>query len=60
MKCKTGQHEWLLEKDAEKCCNGYKRVLSIGNISKSESFGSVPLPGNILYGYHWEKLMSSP
>lgn len=27
MKCKSGLHEWFFKEDAEKCCNGYERVM---------------------------------
>jgi hypothetical protein len=27
MLCKSGRHYWLDPADAEKCCNGWKRIL---------------------------------
>lgn len=28
--CKSGRHYWLNPEDADKCCNGFSRVLIIG------------------------------
>lgn len=30
-KCKTGKHYWLKKEDADKCCNGYVRVLTFNS-----------------------------
>jgi hypothetical protein len=30
MKCKSGKHEWTRKEDAEKCCNGYERLVGVG------------------------------
>ena len=54
--CKSGQHNWLFPEDAKKCCNGYRRVLVIGNISDCDRVSKEVLPENIRYGYKWEKL----
>lgn len=27
--CKTKRHVWFNREDAEKCCNGYKRILVV-------------------------------
>jgi len=29
--CKTKRHVWSKKADAEKCCNGYKRMMVYGN-----------------------------
>ncbi len=31
--CKSKKHVWSNKEDAEKCCNGYKRVLVVRNIN---------------------------
>jgi hypothetical protein len=53
VKCKSGRHEWLFEEDAQKCCNGYRRVLVIGNIKECNTVGREKLPGGFRYGYKW-------
>ncbi len=45
-KCKSGQHLWLFKEDADKCCNGFRRVLVI---NPSHASG-----GHVSYGYRWE------
>lgn len=44
--------------DAEKCCNGFRRVLVIGNagilLKGCDRIGSELLPGGVMYGYRWE------
>ena len=56
VKCKSGNHEWLFKEDAEKCCNGYRRVCVMGgDLSECNNFGDSPLPGGIHYGYKWVK-----
>ena len=56
-KCKSGQHTWLFREDAEKCCNGFRRVLVIGKagmvMKDCNNVGSEPLPGGVMYGYKW-------
>lgn len=27
--CKSGKHFWFEKKDADKCCNGFKRILNV-------------------------------
>ena len=49
VKCKSGLHEWIRQEDAQKCCNGYERVMIL-----------YPKPGDVdrscgWYGYKWEK-----
>ncbi len=29
--CKSGKHTWLRQEDAAKCCNGYRRILVLGD-----------------------------
>lgn len=53
VKCKSGMHEWFYPEDAQKCCNGFKRILVIGNISECSNIGHDPLPGGKRYGYKW-------
>ncbi len=52
--CKSGKHTWLSKADADKCCNGFRRMLVIGNVAGVESMGADPLPGGVPYGYKWE------
>lgn len=44
--CKSGQHSWFEEEDANKCCNEFKRVLSVG---------SVPDTFRTYFSFRWEK-----
>lgn len=48
-KCKSGLHEWIDEKDAQKSCSGHRRVMIL-----------YPRPGEVdkfcgWYGYKWMK-----
>lgn len=54
MKCKLGNHEWIHQEDADKCCNGYKRILVFGDTTGCSNRGSDLLPGGTRYGYKWE------
>jgi hypothetical protein len=54
MKCKSGRHEWINPEDAAKCCNGYRRVLEIGNVRSCDRIVTGALPGDVAYGYRWE------
>jgi hypothetical protein len=56
VKCKSGNHEWFFKEDAEKCCNGYRRVLVIGDTRECNGIGKEPLPGGSRYGYKWEHI----
>ena len=55
--CRSGLHAWLFKEDADKCCNGFRRVLVIGNVGivpkGCDRVGSEPLPGGVMYGYRW-------
>ena len=47
VRCKSGLHEWIDEKDAQKCCAGYRRVMIL-----------YPRPEEVdkfygWYGYKW-------
>lgn len=53
MRCKSGRHEWTDERDAAKCCNGWRRVLAIGPQLLPEDRRAGILPGPSLYGYQW-------
>jgi hypothetical protein len=53
-KCKSGQHAWLFREDAEKCCNGFRRILMIGSLTGVDRRGADPLPCSVPYGYKWE------
>jgi hypothetical protein len=33
-KCKSGQHTWIFKEDAEKCCNGFRRILVFNDPKK--------------------------
>jgi len=59
-KCKSGIHNWFFPEDAEKCCNGFRRVLLIGNVGIPPKGCDVlitdTLPGGVKYGYKWEKI----
>lgn len=55
MRCTSGRHEWTNPEDAEKCCEGFKRVLVIGDTIGCNNHGSSPLPGGTYYGYRWEQ-----
>lgn len=38
--CKSGRHWWLNKEDAEKCCNGYRRILVLdGGHNQQECAG---------------------
>jgi len=56
-KCRSGQHTWIFKEDAEKCCNGFRRMLVIGNagmvMKDCNNVGSELLPGGVMYGYKW-------
>ncbi|MBU4220819.1 MAG: hypothetical protein KKA10_04225 [Euryarchaeota archaeon] len=56
-KCKSGNHTWLFKEDADKCCNGFRRVLAIGNVGIApkdcDRVCHEPLPGGGRYGYKW-------
>ena len=39
--CKSGKHRWTNQDDAEKCCNGYRRVLVIGGGTNQQPAGGV-------------------
>jgi len=56
-RCKSGQHEWLDPADAAKCCNGWRRVLLVGNLAEAERvvFGDVAP-----YGFYWAKAEAAP
>ena len=41
MFCKSGKHFWTSPADAEKCCNGYKRVLVLGGGDNQQVAGGV-------------------
>lgn len=59
-KCKSGNHNWLFPEDADKCCNGYRRILLIGNVGISPKGCDVVitdmLSGGVKYGYKWKKI----
>lgn len=42
-KCKSGNHFWLNQEDADKCCNGFVRILD-------------SIRSEIVYTYKWEKI----
>lgn len=52
-KCKSGMHAWFFKEDAEKCCNGYRRVQVWGREGMLES------NWNGLCGYKWEPIPPS-
>lgn len=39
--CKSGRHVWFNKDDADKCCNGYTRILVIGGGSNQQIVGSI-------------------
>ena len=41
MFCKSGKHFWTNPADAEKCCNGYKRILVLGGGDNQQESGGV-------------------
>lgn len=59
-KCKSGIHNWFFQEDADKCCNGFRRVLLIGGVGIPPKDCDVTvnstLPGGVMYGYKWEKI----
>jgi hypothetical protein len=52
-KCKSGNHTWLFKEDAEKCCNGFRRMLVIDDLRACDRVVSERLPGGVSYGYGW-------
>ncbi|OIQ08688.1 hypothetical protein MOOR_16070 [Moorella thermoacetica] len=52
--CKSGKHWWLRMEDAKKCCNGYRRVLCIGN-TRGCDITIYEAETETMYGYKWEK-----
>jgi len=52
-KCKSGNHAWIFKEDAEKCCNGFRRVLVIDDLRVCDRVVSERLPGGVSYGYAW-------
>lgn len=56
-RCKSGRHEWTRAEDAERCCNGYKRVLLLGaDVREASTLGHGTLEGATPYGFAWMKL----
>jgi len=47
--CKSGKHFWVSAKDAQKCCNGYKRVIRIPADASCDAVNA----DNV--GYTWVK-----
>lgn len=41
MLCKSGRHFWLNPADADKCCNGYRRILVLGGGDNQQEAGGV-------------------
>lgn len=60
MFCKSGKHFWSRAEDASRCCNGYKRILVLGDIREAETVGHGALPGPTLYGFQWMKVELEP
>lgn len=56
-RCKSGKHWWLSKEDAEKCCNGYKRVLCIGDIQGCDRTVYED-ETETMYGYKWVPIFS--
>lgn len=54
-RCKSGKHEWSNPADAAKCCNGWHRVLVLGDLRACATVGHDPLPGPTLYGFTWAR-----
>lgn len=52
-KCKSGNHAWLSREDAEKCCNGFRRMLVFNDLLACDRVVSERLPGGVSYGYAW-------
>lgn len=47
-KCKSGRHAWLNRGDADKCCNGYRRVLVLGGGANQQ------MCAGVMIGRAWE------
>lgn len=41
--CKSGNHWWTLKADAERCCNGYSRVLVFGGGENQQEAGGISI-----------------
>jgi hypothetical protein len=54
--CKTRKHFWTTQEDAEKCCNGFKRVLVFDQ--GWDRFSG--LCAGVPYGYKWEPIEIKP
>jgi len=55
-RCRSGKHVWLDATNARFCCNGYSRVLSIGDVAGCSVVASEALPGGQIYGYAWVRV----
>ena len=51
--CKTKRHTWLHLADAEKCCNGWKRILVLNPTSRHASNIAYDVQACTSYGRAW-------
>ena len=51
--CKSGLHYWSANRDATRCCKGYRRELCLGDVADCDHIVGEPLPGGVRYGYCW-------
>jgi hypothetical protein len=56
MLCHSGRHAWLDPEDRARCCNGWERVLVVGDTRHCDRVAPEPLPGGIRYGYAWRRV----
>jgi len=52
-KCKSGRHAWLNKSDAEKCCNGWTRILVLNTPSAANQ--AYDAKAQTSYGRAWIK-----
>jgi len=56
--CKSGNHWWLGQADAEKCCNGFKRVLIVAEPGEQLPADAKPVRqiSEARCGFTWQRI----
>lgn len=50
--CTTGRHVWTRAEDARCCCNGYTRILLVGDVTNATNIITVE---GVLAGRAWQR-----
>lgn len=53
--CKTNRHWWTEKADAEKCCNGWVRILLVGRDALDRSETPLIQESGTVYGRAWSR-----